>query len=728
MVISKVLLKNFLCFYGEENIIEFKKGLNLILGGNGYGKTKLYDAFFWVFTDGITNQGGGFDFTKIIKDQLISQKALDETDKGKITCEVSIDLWKNDLEYRVVRQYSILKNNEGKIIPDTGSVGKIYKKTNTEFIPVETTDADSFNSYIQTNIIPFDKLDHIWFQGERGITKAVDTSNSKSLYKTVKNLSYIDHWEEYSRTAEQAHGSIKRIYDKEVRAQSKNAKETDRILNRINELQDERLNKKEQIANTSDEISRIGAATQLVNSNLKSHTRINELKRKKETLTEKYEAAKQELEDSINESDRQLFKGYWVIHGTEYLTNKFSDLHKDYTYQKQDELKAFKHDLPSIPYGNPKPMHIRKMLEDEHCHICDRPALKGSPHYESLERLLPKNYPRVEDLKDTYVHEEIFEELSKNLIRIETRKEDFQTDSDNAQLAYYQLEQTVNELKEALDKTIEEEDYLLKNLGIDSTEIIETEIAKYQQYFQDSQANSKRLGFLEKELERIDAEYIEESEKLEKISGDKINPQIKKYKAYFDDLLSAVKYGKDKEYERLVNMLEEQANKHYQNINKSSGAYEGTIKFERVGEEGYSSKIYNSNNEDRTSNMNTSQVLSMQLSILMAILSTNENKGLAKAYPLIADAPNSAFDYKKRAALLKEIAVTFDQSIMMMFEYLVDEPNRLNRYRIDMDAIAQLKRTFGNLGVGLNIIHLDIPDGVNVKKLGELSIQIKPIK
>lgn len=232
---------------------------------------------------------------------------------------------------------------------------------------------------------------------------------------------------------------------------------------------------------------------------------------------------------------------------------------------------------------------------------------------------------------------------------------------------------------------------------------------------------------MEKELERIDVEYIEESEKLEKISGDKINPQIKKYKAYFDDLLSAVKYGKDKEYERLVNMLEEQANKHYQNINKSSGAYEGTIKFERVGEEGYSSKIYNSNNEDRTSNMNTSQVLSMQLSILMAILSTNENKGLAKTYPLIADAPNSAFDYKKRAALLKEIAITFDQSIMMMFEYLVDDPSRLNRYKIDMDAIAQLKRTFGNLGVGLNIIHLDIPDGVNVKKLGELSIQIKPI-
>ena len=51
MKIRSITLQNFLCYYGVTNKFEFNDGLNIVLGANGYGKSKLYDAFQWVFND-----------------------------------------------------------------------------------------------------------------------------------------------------------------------------------------------------------------------------------------------------------------------------------------------------------------------------------------------------------------------------------------------------------------------------------------------------------------------------------------------------------------------------------------------------------------------------------------------------------------------------------------------------------------------------------------------------
>lgn len=50
MIIDKIELLNFLCYAGE-NTFEFREGINVIIGDNGYGKSKLYDAFYWVMYD-----------------------------------------------------------------------------------------------------------------------------------------------------------------------------------------------------------------------------------------------------------------------------------------------------------------------------------------------------------------------------------------------------------------------------------------------------------------------------------------------------------------------------------------------------------------------------------------------------------------------------------------------------------------------------------------------------
>ena len=48
MIIKKIVITNFRSYYGE-NTFELSKGLTLIIGGNGDGKTTFFEALEWLF-------------------------------------------------------------------------------------------------------------------------------------------------------------------------------------------------------------------------------------------------------------------------------------------------------------------------------------------------------------------------------------------------------------------------------------------------------------------------------------------------------------------------------------------------------------------------------------------------------------------------------------------------------------------------------------------------------
>ena len=69
MIIEKIELENFTCFAGK-NSFSFKEGLNVIIGDNGYGKSQLYNAFYWVMYDQLfIKEKDDFVYTKLLKSQ-----------------------------------------------------------------------------------------------------------------------------------------------------------------------------------------------------------------------------------------------------------------------------------------------------------------------------------------------------------------------------------------------------------------------------------------------------------------------------------------------------------------------------------------------------------------------------------------------------------------------------------------------------------------------------------
>ena len=68
MIIRKIQIENYLCYYGC-NTFELSEGLNIILGENGEGKTKFFEAVDWLFNG---------DNREL--DMLVSAKKLSETE------------------------------------------------------------------------------------------------------------------------------------------------------------------------------------------------------------------------------------------------------------------------------------------------------------------------------------------------------------------------------------------------------------------------------------------------------------------------------------------------------------------------------------------------------------------------------------------------------------------------------------------------------------------------
>ena len=728
MKILKIELENFMCYSGTGNVIQFTDGLNLILGGNGYGKTKLYDAFNWVLFDKITDQDGKLTLsTQSLKEGLISKRALAEVEDNKeVTALVKLEVVNQKGKHITLeRSYQTMKLSGMEFSSSGKSVLTISEKDEFEYKPLALNRPDEIDEYIREQIIPPDILEHLWFQGERGIKRAVDTSSTTKLQQVINKLSYIDTWERFISAASDTDRRTKDKFDKAVRRSNKNKEKSNKLQGDLHSIQEELAKIERELELHKQEIER--ADEQMDNLSMSEGVRedLRNLSDEEYKLKRQLTETEKDYNDILDKANRDLFESHWVIHGTEHIAKKFEYLREDYIYSKHEDRKRAENGLPPIPKGNPSAAHLNKMLKDEHCNICNRPAEKGSEAYEHIKKLLPENYPKVEDNFDPYFHEDSLQSLSSSKSTVTHFANDFEDAAAAIIQRYFVLKDKWKKLEEESRKAEDQKAILLSRYGLAS---VETGMRQGEQYMSLSEKKaklSKEIGKQEAEREKLIQEQIKINEDLKDLLGDEMDPILSKQMEYFGSLLFAAEEAKEAQYNKLVELLSQETNRHYEAINKHSGAFYGKVVFRQNSKGGYFPEIQNENGEDVTSGMSTSQLLSMQFSILFAILSANKEYGFNKRYPLIADAPNSAFDAKKKKHLLRQIGATFEQSIVMMFEYLVNDPNRANRYKVDEEGISELVGTMREEGVQVNIIMLDVPDGINSRDINELTVQIK---
>ena len=105
MLIKSITLNNFKSYYGE-NIIPFSKGLNVVSGRIGTGKTSLFDAFAWILNEFILDASEKFD-TSIINGKYLSENNDGE---GYVT-SVSLCLEGHPNSDGILIEYEFTKQN-----------------------------------------------------------------------------------------------------------------------------------------------------------------------------------------------------------------------------------------------------------------------------------------------------------------------------------------------------------------------------------------------------------------------------------------------------------------------------------------------------------------------------------------------------------------------------------------------------------------------------------------
>ena len=416
--------------------------------------------------------------------------------------------------------------------------------------------------------------------------------------------------------------------------------------------------------------------------------------------------------------------------GTEGLVDKFEqkyDVYLKFVMQRQaKQLAQTEKDETQLrlPQGIPDRVHVVNMLEQQHCLVCDRPAPEGTPEYEAIRKLLPKE--NVKSVKKPATIPDIESEL-----RIINRagfsmREKYGRAEEEIAATYQEQEQLedqrleLTEMVASLKGAIANE---LLNSGLTrdssagsilhSIEHAKRDIALYAGMR--TRLQGERDGYLA-ELETVRNEFGN----LTRGSG--IDPKLEEKRKLLADLRDLTVRTKDTQYKRLIQQLEDTANQHFSSMNERTGAVFGKIRFVEEGS-GYVPEIQDDAGA-RMENLNTSQVSSFKLAIIMAIVTANHKRGFARNYPLISDAPMSDFDPVKARAFLAEAARAFGQSVVIVKDFLDAHPHHAGQYLADAAKLAQVKEDVEKAGKSLNVYQLVIPPGQSNQNRKSLSVQI----
>jgi len=627
MLLRRLKLKNFRQFKGEQ-ILEFstdsEKNVTVIMGENGSGKTTLAQAFTWCLY-------GDTDF----EDQSMLCKAVVQTmiPNSEETVRVELDLVHNNIEYTIIREQHYTLDLRGNL-KRSNSVFKIAYKNKDgqrEFVKDLETDLR------MKEILPKELSRYFFFDGERigNMSKELKKGKSKEFAQAVRGLlglsaimAAINHLNGKSRT------SVIRKYDESYDSTSDNkiaqyTKEITEYEEKIAKI-DTRL---EEIEN-EENIAR-DKCTDL-SEKIKENAECEKLAERKEKLRRELDL----LVQSKTTNTASLLKTF-NKDASAYFSKKMM---KD-ALQKLSEAEKLDNGIPDI--------HARTidfLIMRGKC-LCGRKIEVGDDAYNELIKVLeyipPQSigvsigqFVKECELKCKYA-DTLFNDITEkySLIR------DFE-------ITYAQ--------KEVEIKLIEEKIKGMPKVGEMQKDLIKYENALRQLQVERDELNLQKGKYITLRDRRI-------TERNELTLRDEYNRKIEVYKAYAQYMYNVLNdlYQK-KEAETRVE-LEKNVNEIFRSI------YNGG--FSLKIDNNYNIQIIVNDFEGYADDVETSTAQS--ISVIFAFIAgvikmARQNKNpenemlVSEPYPLVMDAPLSAFDKKRIQTVCNVLPKVAEQVIIFI--------------------------------------------------------------
>ena len=678
MLIKSIKLKNFQCYYGDKHEINFTTGLNIITGSIASGKSKLFDAFYWVLNDKIFVTGKEWVSTKSLGISLVNDKAKYESQNINDLIETTVEIVvkttakKNSksIEYTIRRQYLISRRNM-KDCFDSSTWTESTPTLTVEYVNQKNSNHEIAQGQeakeIIENLFPSKISPYIWFQGE-ALDKLIDFDNKGTLRKAIDYISYVPLYKTMNNIISTVNDKISKTARKEVGKLSGNVKLYNDLTRKIEDKNNSTKNNKQFIEDKLITLGERTAQMEDVESALSLLAEFPKLSEEKvEIVNDIYNVNKET--ERLDISERKRFSSLWMLYGTKHLFQAATDRLIEFEDHRQS-LISKEYELPLDVPGD---VYLNKMLKNELCMICDRPAEKNSEAYDNIKaKLNRKIKPEYLTPENEQINTEVLTFKAKlgslsrnyNFIKGEIIKH-------KKKLNEYHQERNIYE--EKLQTVNDDIDKLYTKRGIDVSEGAQTHSRKHGEY--------KTLNEVIRNLNRkiegakasvkdadMDIAALErEMSKIQRVDTNVnvIEEEIAKYTKYLTNHISEIEQN---EYNKLIGLIESEANLNFLEITGVNKTIDGNIKIDRE-----TFRVLNVDDEGRElQNYNTGHYTLMKMCIINAIISlTNDYK--ETSYPFITDAPTSNLDDKATFAYLESISETFEQSIVITKDIAEDE-------------------------------------------------------
>ena len=682
MILQSIELNNFMCYTGQ-NKFDFTEGINVIIGDNGYGKSKLFDAFYWVmYNECYDTSKKKFQKTNLLKSSIISDNAIFEAEEGIVSASVIITF--NNIDkgniYILERRYSV-KKNDNKIIEDQDSEEIIWHKEFSYLNAREIKDNDQIKD-IKRSILPDNIKPYMWFQGEQ-IESIIDFNKNDTLTLAINVLSNITRFDNIISVAEALKESSTKEFNKKQRDLSgdkgkSEGLELDRqfLLDRIKALEIQDIQIHDNLA-TAEEKSET-----LLNK-LSDAQKIREIEVKRKSIEKNLLEVQEEFNEEQIAIHKRLFSNKWVLKGTEGLFEEYGRLYTQFEHKKLqneaniqarlDSENAIVKELQTrLPIDVPEPIHVEYMLKIERCLVCDREAPKDSEAWLKMKELLDRSQMKIKTLEEeeTNIHNfsADLKKLYQNGLGLSHNIKNIDDDIASTFRRIRKLDKRRKSLSSDLDKIESELNSLIVDTSLNinqATNLLneyaaQNEIAKRTIKEVDSNANilSKRKD----ELAKIESD-------LSKLVVGEIPAYLIEKTKVLDEFFQVAHSTRKRVFNKLVQILEEEANKHYLQMTQGNLSSRGIIRLKELS----NGKNYMPELVDEKGNvllqLNTGNIILIKLATIMAIISARQSSRDTDLYTLITDAPMSVFGEDYTIGFCKTVSNVYRQSIIMSKEF-----------------------------------------------------------
>lgn len=667
MIIKNITIENFQSYYDSQTM-EFSKGLNLIIGNGGKGKSKLFNAFYWVLFGKIYITGIGWCTTDNLPQSakfamqrydFINKRALFNAqinDKIRASVQIEIEDDKGN-DYIIERSVSALRlEGEEWDSNDAWQVGGNMLKVSFD----STTGTKVLNDLLAEDkineLFPDGIRNYIWFQGE-SLESLINFRNKETLKAAVKHISYFPYYEKLSEIISKSKLKIAGIESRKLKEVNKHNSNVKGLLSTIDNLNykiaREEENKKQfethietikiALADGETKISGLASYSMLVKKYKDCENDINKL------LSET---------TRIDEFQREKLPSLWILRGIEPMIQQCKEIIEKH---KEEEYT-----VPEKKYlDNPSRSKLEEILKDKKCFVCGTEFSENDAPYHYITERLRLQEEYLKEMEEYTSNMQLSKQFNMfvgkiqdypDSLLISLSKIDKQwKDSEDELEKYMAQRRRKQDEKRKLDEQIED---IKKKHGVDPVTQAETAgiiNSSIRASRNNLEAQQRKLDVSKQTISNYRSELRAAERELEKLGAkDSTVAKVpetewKHISTFLEDICKRVQENARKD---LLHKIEERANLFYAKFTEHDNGYKGNVK---IGED-YSIEF--------DAGLNTSHEDRKKMSIINALLSLNQ-EAMGTYYPFISDAPTSSFDLETTHKYLLGIKDIFGQSIVL---------------------------------------------------------------